>query len=143
MPPSSARRSRLSEGLPYPLGATWDGLGVNFALFSANATKVELCLFDEGGGREIERIDAAGVHRRGLARLPARCAAGHGLRLPRARPLRAVGRPPLQSQQAADRSLRQADRSATSSGTRPCSATRWRRGDDLTFDERDSAPYTR
>ena len=56
MPPSSARQSRLFEGLPYPLGATWDGLGVNFALFSANATKVELCLFDEGGRREIERI---------------------------------------------------------------------------------------
>ena len=56
MSSSSARRSRLSEGLPYPLGATWDGLGVNFALFSANATKVELCLFDEGGERELERI---------------------------------------------------------------------------------------
>jgi glycogen operon protein len=33
------------------------GLGVNFALFSANATKVELCLFDERGERELERID--------------------------------------------------------------------------------------
>jgi glycogen operon protein len=51
------RRSRIREGLPYPLGATWDGLGVNFALFSANATRVELCLFDEGGERELERID--------------------------------------------------------------------------------------
>ena len=30
----SVRSSRLAEGLPYPLGATWDGLGVNFALFS-------------------------------------------------------------------------------------------------------------
>ena len=47
---------RLSEGLPYPLGATWDGLGVNFALFSANATKVELCLFDASGEHEIDRI---------------------------------------------------------------------------------------
>jgi hypothetical protein len=94
VPPSSVRRSRLSEGLPYPLGATWDGLGVNFALFSANATKVELCLFDEGAQREVERITR--VHRRGLARLPARCPAGHGLRLPRARPLRACGRPSLQ-----------------------------------------------
>ncbi|MDF1615770.1 glycogen debranching protein GlgX [Desulfurivibrio dismutans] len=36
-------------GHPYPLGATWDGLGVNFALFSENATKVELCLFDHRG----------------------------------------------------------------------------------------------
>jgi glycogen operon protein len=33
-------------GRPYPLGATWDGQGVNFALFSEHATKVELCLFD-------------------------------------------------------------------------------------------------
>jgi isoamylase len=47
----------LSEGLPHPLGATWDGLGVNFALFSANATRVELCLFDESGTREVERIE--------------------------------------------------------------------------------------
>jgi glycogen operon protein len=51
-----ARRSRVTEGLPDPLGATWDGLGVNFALFSANATKVELCLFDSSGKRELERI---------------------------------------------------------------------------------------
>ena len=50
------RRWRLAPGRPYPLGATWDGRGVNFALFSANAEKVELCLFDETGGREIARI---------------------------------------------------------------------------------------
>ena len=43
------RRSRLREGRPFPLGATWDGLGVNFALFSANSTRVELCLFDCAG----------------------------------------------------------------------------------------------
>ena len=47
---------RLSAGAPYPLGATWDGRGTNFALFSANAEKVELCLFDSQGRREIERI---------------------------------------------------------------------------------------
>src|SRR5687768_16311489 len=46
----------VREGRPFPLGATWDGLGVNFALFSANATKVELCLYDLRGEREIERI---------------------------------------------------------------------------------------
>ena len=51
------RNSRLSEGLPHPLGATWDGLGVNFALFSANATRVELCLFDPSGGTELDRIE--------------------------------------------------------------------------------------
>ncbi|MGZ8457524.1 MAG: glycogen debranching protein GlgX, partial [Gemmatirosa sp.] len=37
---------RIWPGQPYPLGATWDGAGVNFALFSENATGVELCLFD-------------------------------------------------------------------------------------------------
>ena len=36
----------VEEGLPYPLGTHWDGKGTNFALFSANATKVEICLFD-------------------------------------------------------------------------------------------------
>ncbi|MEH3024133.1 MAG: glycogen debranching protein GlgX [Pseudomonas oryzihabitans] len=53
----SKSKSRVREGLPYPLGATWDGSGVNFAIFSANATKVELCLFDDEGKEEIERIE--------------------------------------------------------------------------------------
>jgi isoamylase len=44
-------------GNPYPLGATWDGQGVNFALFSENANRVELCLFDPSGSEEIERIE--------------------------------------------------------------------------------------
>jgi isoamylase len=43
-------------GKPYPLGATWDGEGVNFSLFSEHAQKVELCLFDAKGRRETERI---------------------------------------------------------------------------------------
>ena len=47
---------RVLPGLPHPLGATWDGRGTNFALFSANAEKVELCLFDYQGRRELERI---------------------------------------------------------------------------------------
>ncbi|HTT75385.1 MAG TPA: glycogen debranching protein GlgX [Candidatus Binataceae bacterium] len=54
---AEVRKSRILEGLPYPKGATWDGLGVNFALFSAHATKVELCLFDDKGETEIERIE--------------------------------------------------------------------------------------
>src|SRR3546814_3871478 len=45
-----------SSDLSYPLGATWDGSGVNFAFFSAHAEKVELCLFDRAGRRELERI---------------------------------------------------------------------------------------
>ncbi|MGZ8322326.1 MAG: glycogen debranching protein GlgX, partial [Rhodoplanes sp.] len=52
-----ATKPRLREGSPYPLGATWTGLGVNFALFSASATKVELCVFDDLGEKEIERIE--------------------------------------------------------------------------------------
>jgi isoamylase len=47
---------RVEPGRSAPLGATWDGSGVNFALFSAHAERVELCLFDPSGRREIDRI---------------------------------------------------------------------------------------
>ncbi len=47
----------VQEGLPSPRGATWDGKGVNFALFSSQATKVELCLFDAAGKTEQQRIE--------------------------------------------------------------------------------------
>ncbi|MBV9252459.1 MAG: glycogen debranching protein GlgX, partial [Acetobacteraceae bacterium] len=40
---------------PYPLGAAWDGLGVNFAVFSAHATRIDLCLFEPSGRHEIAR----------------------------------------------------------------------------------------
>jgi glycogen operon protein len=55
--PQVMRKARLREGSPFPCGATWTGLGVNFALFSANAAKVELCIFDEQGEHEIERVE--------------------------------------------------------------------------------------
>ena len=42
----SRARMRVSEGAPYPLGAVHDGRGVNFAVFSAHATRIEVCLFD-------------------------------------------------------------------------------------------------
>jgi isoamylase len=45
------------RGKPYPLGATWDGQGVNFALYSQHAENVELCLFSPNGKREVERIE--------------------------------------------------------------------------------------
>lgn len=51
----------IAEGSPIPLGATWDGRGVNFALFSEHATAIDLCLFDPTGRTETSR-----------SRLPAR-----------------------------------------------------------------------
>jgi glycogen operon protein len=48
---------KIRPGEPYPLGATWDGYGVNFALFSERAAKVELCLFDSPDSEvESQRI---------------------------------------------------------------------------------------
>ena len=53
--PATSPRTR--PGAPYPLGATWDGAGVNFALFSEHATAVDLCLFDPNDpAREIPRV---------------------------------------------------------------------------------------
>lgn len=51
------QKIRLREGLPHPRGASWDGKGTNFALFSANATKVEVCIFDDRGEQELHRIE--------------------------------------------------------------------------------------
>jgi pullulanase/glycogen debranching enzyme len=50
------KKSRVREGTAETRGAIWDGKGTNFTLFSANATKVEVCLFDSVGGTETERI---------------------------------------------------------------------------------------
>ena len=47
---------RVWPGGPYPLGATWDGEGVNFAIFSENATGVDLCLYNGEGSTEIARV---------------------------------------------------------------------------------------
>jgi isoamylase len=49
-------KTAIWRGQPQPLGATWDGQGVNFALFSERAERVELCLFDPRTRRETERI---------------------------------------------------------------------------------------
>ena len=90
---------RVWPGRPYPLGATWDGAGVNFALFSENATQgraVPVRLAPTPT-KESHRIALPRTHRPGLARLPARRAAGPALRLPRPRPLRAGQGASLQS----------------------------------------------
>ena len=82
-------------GAPYPLGATWDGRGTNFALFSANATKVELCLFDREGKRETERISLPERTDDVWHVYLAACLAGPALRLPGARPVRTGSWTPL------------------------------------------------
>jgi isoamylase len=56
VPQAGIRGPLLESGASYPLGATWDGAGVNFALFSDHAEKVELCLFDDRGRRELHRL---------------------------------------------------------------------------------------
>src|SRR3954453_13449887 len=50
------KKRRIREASPHPRGATWDGKGTNFALFSANATKVEVCIFDPNQ-KEVERVE--------------------------------------------------------------------------------------
>jgi isoamylase len=54
--PEIARFQRVWPGEPYPLGATWDGEGINFALFSEHAERVELCLFGRNLVDEVARI---------------------------------------------------------------------------------------
>jgi glycogen operon protein len=49
-------RDGVSEGNSRAHGAIWDGKGTNFTLFSAHATKVEVCLFDSAGAKELKRI---------------------------------------------------------------------------------------
>ena len=141
MSTNSVRRSRLSEGLPYPLGASWDGLGVNFALFSANATKVELCLFDRDGEREIERLN-----------LPEYTdEVWHGY-LPDARPGTLYGyRVHGPYEPAAGHRFNPNKLLLDPYAKQIVGHVRWdpalfgykmETGDDLTFDDRDSAPFT-
>src|SRR5215213_8556486 len=138
--PEVLQHARLNEGLPFPLGATWDGLGVNFALFSAHATKVELCLFDEAGQVELERIELPEYTNE----------VWHGY-LPEARPGTVYGyrvHGPYDPNQGhrfnpnkllldpyAKQLVGQLEWNPALFGYRMES------GDDLTFDERDSAPF--
>ena len=52
--------TRIEVGRPWPMGAHWDGTGVNFAVFSAHAQAMDLCLFDTGGERELARLPLPG-----------------------------------------------------------------------------------
>ena len=51
-----AADGRLARRHPFPLGPTWDGRGTNFSLFSENAERVELCLFDAEETRDANRV---------------------------------------------------------------------------------------
>ncbi|WP_232628297.1 glycogen debranching protein GlgX [Methylobacterium sp. Leaf118] len=135
-------RSRIREGSPHPRGATWDGRGVNFALFSAHATKVELCLFDDDGKNEIERIE-----------LPEYTdEVWHGY-LPDARPGTIYGYrvhgpyEPEAGHRFNPNKLLIDPYAKGLVGTIQWNPAlfgyKMETGDDLTFDERDSAPYTR
>ena len=108
-------------GSPHPLGAVWDGSGVNFALYSEHATAVELCLFDEDGAETRLAVAqrTAFVWHGYVPDVGARAA----LRLPRPRPVRAGARAALQSRARAARSVRQAPSTASSAGTRAASRT--------------------
>ena len=111
-------------GSPYPLGATYDGAGTNFALFSEAAERVELCLFDDDGDGDSASScrEVDGVR---LARLPAAASARAALRLPGARPVRpgarasAATRPSCCSTRTPRRSR------ARSTGTSRCSRYRF------------------
>ncbi len=60
MAPYGRKNLHIWPGAAYPLGATWDGWGTNFALFSEAAERVELCLFDEAGSSQT-RVDLTEV----------------------------------------------------------------------------------
>ena len=132
---------RVWPGKPYPLGATWDGNGVNFALFSESATKVELCLFDGvDASQEAQRLE-----------FTERTDQVWHAYLPDALPGNSTGiaftdrtsqpRTSLQSEQGRARSLCQGDRPGAALGGRSVRLPDRRSGADLSFDERDNAPF--
>ena len=132
---------RVWPGSPYPLGATWDGVGVNFALFSEHATRVELCLFDSATAEvRVGHHPAARTDRHGLARLSAGRAARAAVWLSRARPVRAARRASLQPEQARCSIRTRARSDGRCAGTKRSSASRSAQ-DDTTLDDRDSAAY--
>ena len=97
--PKAAVPQEIWPGKAYPLGATYDGSGTNFAVFSEVAERVELCLFDADGTETrstLPEVDGFVWH----GFIPEH-RAGPALRLPRARALRSRRRPALQPEQAA------------------------------------------
>ena len=132
---------RVWPGAPYPLGATWDGVGVNFAIFSEHATRVELCLFDSADGRSrVGNDSTARTHRHGVARVSAGRTAGAALRISRARPVRSATRATASIPTSSCWIRTRRSSGERCAGTNRCSGFSYGH-DDTTFDERDSAPY--
>jgi isoamylase len=101
---------KVWPGQPYPLGATYDGTGTNFSLFSEIAERVQLCLYDGLGMQScIDLPEATGYCWHGY--LP-QCGTGSSVRVSCTWPVGSAQRAVLQSCQAALRSLRQGDRRA-------------------------------
>ena len=112
---------QIWPGQPFPLGASYDGAGTNFSMFSEVADRVELCLFDDGANEmpiEVAEVDAGCWH----AYLPG-IGPGPALRLPRPRSLGPGCRSSLQPGQAPARPLRHRRRGRGRTGPRPCSPT--------------------
>ena len=144
--PSARRGVACDSGpaSPYPLGATWDGTGVNFALFSEHATGVELCLFDSADApTRVAAHPAARADRpwSGTATCPTCGPASSTATACTARTSRRTGHR-FNPQQAAARPVRQGDRPRRCAGPTRCSATASATPSaDLSFDDRDSAAF--
>ena len=134
---------RVWPGRSTPLGATWDGSGINFALYSENAEKVELCLFDSAETkRRSARITLPEQTDMVWHVYSARRRAGPALWLSGLWPLRTGRRASLQSEQGPARSLCQGDRPRDCAGPTRCWATSWAIPQaDLSFDDRDNASF--
>ena len=112
---------KLWPGSPFPLGANYDGVGTNFAIFSEAAELVELCLFDaDGTETRIAAHRDGGV---GVARLRAQRRPGPALRLSRPRAARSRARRAVQPVEAPARPVRAWPSTARCAGTRRCSPT--------------------
>ena len=109
-------------GKPFPQGATWDGEGVNFALFSEHAEGVELCLFDSRGRRELQRIPLREQTDQVWHCYLPEARPGPAVRLSRARPYQPQHGHRFNPQQAAARSLCQGDRRRARAGATRTSA---------------------
>jgi isoamylase len=137
-----------------PGGATWTGRGANFSLFSASATRVEFCLFDDSGETKLERIELPEYTNEIWHGFLPDARRGHGLRIPRARPLTRRTRDIAYTRSS----------SCSPYATAVVGQSKWgpeifgyqmesiipqprergvRPQDDLTFEERDSAPLCR